>query len=275
SITSVWCKIWKRIMMNCLKIKKWACVKFLALGVFAMLVSCGVNSNLMLKTAYGETASLDSLPIRPNEEYRIGVDDKVTFTLAVNGGVKLFDATKISDGGSIAAAGGTEFVVRRDSTIEVPVIGSFVIGGLTSREAEIALEKSFSKDFKDPFVQLKITNQRVIVFPGEAGKATIVPLQNTNTTLMEVLATAGGISERGKANTVKLIRKAGETRKMYIIDLSTIEGLKYTDLIVQANDYIYIEPKAKLASETLKEITPILSLFSTILVTISLISVIK
>jgi polysaccharide export outer membrane protein len=229
----------------------------------------------MLKTAYGETASLDSLPIRPNEEYRIGIDDKVTFSLAVNGGVQLFDVETIASGGGGSASGGAEFVVRRDSTIELPVIGAFKIGGLTNRQAEIALEKAFSRDFKDPFVRLSITNQRVIVFPGEPGRALIVPLKNTNTTLMEVLASAGGISGRGKANTIKLMRKVNETRKIYIIDLSTIDGLKYTDLIVQSNDYIYIEPKPKLATETLAAIAPVLSLFSTIFLTISLINLIK
>ena len=229
----------------------------------------------MLKTAYGETASLDSLPIRPNEEYKIGLDDKVAVSLSVNNGINFFDADKLTNGGGGAKENGIQYTVRRDSTIEMPIIGSFKIAGLTVSQAENALEKNFAKDFKDPFVRINVTNQRVIVFPGDAGRAAVVYLANTNTTLMEVLASSGGISERGKANAIKLIRREGTSRKIYIIDLSTAEGLKYTDVIVQANDYIYIEPKARLAAETLRELTPVLSLFTTVLLAFSLFTAIK
>jgi polysaccharide biosynthesis/export protein len=264
-------------MMNYLKIKgfngaSWIC----SLVLLLVLSSCGVNSNVMLKTPYGETASLDSLPLIPNEEYRIAVDDKVGISLSVNGGVTFFDAQSLSGGGGgNGSQGGVEFIVRRDSTIQIPILGTFKIGGLTVRQAINQLEKAFSKDFKEPFVQVKVTNQRVIIFPGDAGKATVVMLQNANTTLMEVLAFAGGISERGKANTIKLIRKVGSERKMYVIDLSTIEGLKYTDLIVQANDYIYVEPKPRLAEGVLKEVAPILSIFSSMLIVVSFLTILK
>ena len=57
---------------------------------------------------------------------------------------------------------------------------------------------------------------------------------------MEVIALAGGIAERGRADKVKLMRNVGGKRIVYVLNLSTIEGLKYADMIVQANDYIYI-----------------------------------
>ncbi|MEN9440496.1 MAG: hypothetical protein RLZ33_572, partial [Bacteroidota bacterium] len=52
----------------------------------------------------------------------------------------------------------------------------------------------------------------------------------------------------------------------YKIDLSTVEGLKYVDMVVQANDYIYIEPNADIAKETIKEVAPILSILSSALI---------
>ena len=83
---------------------------------------------------------------------------------------------------------------------------------------------------------------------------------------MEVIASAGGISERGKANTVKLIRKYGDQRKIYQIDLSKVEGLKYVDMIVQANDYIYVEPSDDLAKELINEVAPVLAILSNLLI---------
>ena len=90
---------------------------------------------------------------------------------------------------------------------------------------------------------------------------------------MEAIALAGGIAERGRASRIKLIRKNDNgQRQVYRIDLSTIEGLKYTDILVQANDYIYIEPVPEIGRELLKEVAPIVSLISSAAIVISVIS---
>jgi polysaccharide export outer membrane protein len=100
----------------------------------------------------------------------------------------------------------------------------------------------------------------------------VVPLQNTNTTLMEVIAMAGGIAERGKANTVKLMRLVDGERKVYVMDLSVIEGIKFTDLVVQANDYIYVEPAPELGKEVVEKVFPLVSLLASLAVFVTVIS---
>jgi polysaccharide export outer membrane protein len=55
-----------------------------------------------------------------------------------------------------------------------------------------------------------------------------------------------------------------DKRDVYLIDLSTIEGLKYADLIVQANDIIYVEPVPEIGRELVKDIAPIVSLLSSV-----------
>ena len=59
------------------------------------------------------------------------------------------------------------------------------------------------------------------------------------------------------------------------VNLSVIEGLKYADMIVQDNDYIYIEPKEQVGQESLKVIAPIVSLVSSALVIITVFSTLK
>jgi polysaccharide export outer membrane protein len=239
-----------------------------------ILGSCGINSNVLFKSPKGEYAMLDSLPVKANESaiYRIGVDDKVMFSLSTNNGTKLIEKlSAVGTEGSGGSGFSPEYLVGRDSLVRLPVLGKVKLGGLTIPEAEIKLAESFSKTYQNPFVQVKVTNQRVIVFPGSGGEAQVIILQNNNTTLMEVIALAGGITDRGKAKTVKLIRKENEQRKVYTIDLSIVDGLKYADVIVQANDYIYIEPKPELIKRVSKELAPVLSLFSTILLFATLI----
>jgi polysaccharide export outer membrane protein len=57
-------------------------------------------------------------------------------------------------------------------------------------------------------------------------------------------------------------------REIYKIDLSTIQGLKQAEMIVQSNDYIYVDYKPRYASAILQEVGPWLSLVTTALAVI-------
>ena len=87
-------------------------------------------------------------------------------------------------------------------------------------------------------MQISVTNRRVIVFPGNGSDAKVLYLSNNNVTLIEAIALAGGIAERGRASRVKLLRKTEKgKREIYKIDLSKVDDqFQYTDIFVQAND---------------------------------------
>ena len=237
----------------------------MAIGLIFLLSNCAINSNLMFKIPKGDSVSADSIPLAPKEDYRISVDDKISFTLSTNNGKKIVEGISGVGDAKGGAGAGQDYLVRKSGFAELPVIGEVLLEGLTIAQCEDSLEMHFADQYQDPFVQVKVTNQRVIVFPGNGSGAMVVPLLNNNTTLMEAIAQAGGITERGKARSIKLMRREGDERKVYTIDLSTIEGLKYADVIVQGNDYIYIEPNAELTKGILKEAAPIISIFSSAL----------
>ena len=67
-------------------------------------------------------------------------------------------------------------------------------------EEEIRL--LLSENYINPFVQIRVTNQRVIIFPGK-GDAQVVGISNANTSLLEATALAGGIRDEGRANPIK------------------------------------------------------------------------
>ncbi|MCO4815402.1 MAG: polysaccharide biosynthesis/export family protein, partial [Flavobacteriales bacterium] len=211
----------------------------------------------MFKQAKGEKNS-QKIPMKPAEAYKISPDDKISFSLATNNGAKLIEGISGVSGG--AGRGSLVYLVRSNGFVELPVLGKVEVAGLTIEECEDKLVDLFSVQYKEPFVQVTVTNNRIIIFPGNGSSAKVVALSNPNTTLMESIALAGGIAGRGKANTVKLMRVVEGKREIYIMDLSTIEGLKYADMLVQANDYIYIEPTAEIASGIIRELAPIVSL---------------
>jgi polysaccharide export outer membrane protein len=228
------------------------------------LSSCTVNSHLMLKTP--KDFVFDSIPTEQNTEYVISGGDQLDFRLYSNGGFSLIDISSGTGGGTNVQRMTVNifYQVQPDGTAKLPILGDVHLAGLSIREAQDTLEKIYSDFYVDPFLQLNVRNKRVIVFPGTGSNAQVVTLQNNTVTLLEVLAQVGGISRDSKAKTIKLMRIVEGTneREVYKIDLSTIEGLPQGDIIVQADDIIYVEPNANIAREVLQDITPIVSLVS-------------
>ena len=160
---------------------------------------------------------------------------------------------------------GISYFIRQDSLVELPIIGDINIVGKTTREAELYLENIFSEFYVDPFVILRVNSKRIFLFSGNTGgEATVVPLTFNNMTLFEVLAQSGGITQNNSSKKIKIIRKTKDGIKIFQADLSTIDGIKQGNMIMQSHDIIYITPNINLIPEILSDINPILSFFSTI-----------
>ncbi len=177
----------------------------------------------------------DLASIPDNREYKIMKNDEVAIQLSPNKGAVEIGSTSST---TIMIKAAVEF----DGTIKIPILGRLSIINLSVREAELMLEERFKEFYIDPFVKLSVSNKRVILFPGSSGAARVVTLQNQNTTLTEVIALSGGITGNAKAHRVKLIRGEPSNPQIYLIDLSTIEGMKAGNIVLQGNDIVYIEP---------------------------------
>ena len=233
-------------------------MKRIVLFIFLLSVfsSCSIfKPNIMLRT--GKNYAYATVPKMPQFEYKVANNDFVSFRIFSNDGFKLIDLTNYSKSTGVTANVNMEYLVEHDGLIKLPIIGKTKIAGLTVREAEQMLEEKYAEFYNKPFVMLNVTNRRVIVFPGTGGDATVINLTNNNTTLMEALALAGGIST-GKASRIKLIRGDLKNPQVYLIDLSTIEGMTQANMVIQANDIIYVEPVLKFAKTILSELNPII-----------------
>ncbi|HQZ78604.1 MAG: polysaccharide biosynthesis/export family protein [Bacteroidia bacterium] len=241
--------------------------KLLLVLVFGSLMTgCSINSSIMFKTK----KDFVSQPDRTigNVEYKIAPNDILSVSVYTNEGIKLIDLTansnSLNDATNVNTAmnGSNQYTVDIDGFVKLPIIGKIKIQNLTTREADKLLEQQYATYYNKPFVITKVLNRRVLVFPGEGGAGRVVTLTNENTTLIEGLALAGGISQNGIAKKIKLIR--GDTRnpQVTIIDLSTIEGMKESNLLLQANDIIYVEPRKRISQGILSELAPIVAIFS-------------
>ena len=230
----------------------------------SILTSCSVfKQSWMLRT--GNNYPYAEIPSTPNYEYKLANNDVIEFRIFSNNGFKLIDLTNFNTN----VAGGVgrvtlDYLVEFDGTVKLPIVGRIKIAGKKLREAELYLEKIYAEHYNKPFVMLTVSNRRVIIFPGSGGGAKVIKLENNNTTVLEALAMAGGIST-GKARKIKLIRGNPRNPDVYLINLSTIEGMKNADMVIQANDIIYVEPVLEVTKTILGELTPILSLLTTVL----------
>ena len=233
--------------------------------------SCTINSNRMLKTP--NNYEFNEIDDQLNSlEYKIDINDELSFQLFTNNGFQLIDMFSQSGNNQqnqrLMMNGGNQgftYVVRQDSLVEFPIIGDVNIVGKSVIEAQLFLEKIFSEFYVDPFIILRVNSRRVFLFSGTSGgEASVVPLTYNNMTLFEVLATAGGISKDNSSKKIKIIRKNKEEIKIYKVDLSTIDGINQGNMVMQSHDIIYITPNINLIPEIMDDLSPVLSFISTI-----------
>lgn len=234
----------------------------------ALFASCRVvNPSVMLRTPgdYTYATANDSL----EDEYKIAPDDILSFLVLANKGERL--VTGMMEQGvqnaQMQGQGALSYVIEKDGTAKLPLLGEIHFAGMNRREAEAHLEKLYAAYINDPYVKITLDNRRVFVFRGET--ASVIKLENQNTTLFEVLAQAGGTSD-SKAHRIKLIRKKNNTNEVYQINLSRVENINQGNIVLQSNDVIYITPRERTAERIVAIIAPYLSLLATAVAVIAL-----
>lgn len=201
------------------------------------------------------------------EEYVIEPGDELTLEVYSRDGFKLVDVlggslntnqgSATSTANSSASTDKPEYLVDKEGFAKFPVLGMLYVKGYTQNELETQLAQRYASLFVNPFVVLRVTNRRVFVFKGDGGM--VVELNNAPTSLPEVLARSGGLARNLKAYKIKIIRGDMANPQVRIVDLSTLEGLRSADLIVQSNDIIYIEQRKNVMADVSQQAGPIIA----------------
>jgi polysaccharide export outer membrane protein len=168
------------------------------------------------------------------------------------------------------------FQVENDGTIALTGLGHVVVAGLTRIEAQNQIEALYHKLLlKDPIIQLKIINLKVILF-GEVKTQGSLPLTKDQTSLVEMIGSAGGLTENANANDVKIIRGSEKNPQVTTVDLSDIQSINDPKAMLQNGDIIYVSKnKRATRNDNLQNFStifqPILLLFNTALIVFTLV----
>lgn len=161
---------------------------------------------------------------------------------------------------------GTEgILIPKNGTVRLPLIGVIEIAGMTEDEAAAKLNKSYKEYLKNPFVSVKILNQKLFVL-GEVRRPGVVQVTHGTMSLFEALAFSGDLTDDAMRTNVKIVR--GGLRKPIIkeIDLSDISQMTLSSLILQPNDIVYVQPRSmKAYNVAFREQMPFFDMLSSML----------
>ncbi|QCK16746.1 polysaccharide export protein EpsE [Mangrovivirga cuniculi] len=239
------------------------------LFVLMTLSSCAYKSHIMFsEIGAGEPSPyLASATDNAMSQYKLEVFDRITIDVYTNEGERIIDPDleliPETRGQGVQSKPNPEYVIQSDGYVRLPMVGRVYAEGLTLEELNQLLADEYSEYYLDPYVLSSYANKRVIVLGAPGGQ--VIPLENENTNLLEVLALSGGISSDMRANNIRLIRGDLNNPEVYLIDLSTVKGMTEAQTRVESGDIIYIEPVVRPANEAFRDAAPIIGTVSGIL----------
>ena len=185
-------------------------------------------------------------------EYKIASQDRVSVT--VSGHPELstpIEGIKVSDEG----------------VIEVELLKNVNVAGLTEMEASLLLENKLLRYVKEPQVKVKIVNKRAYIL-GEINSQGIIPFDGDHISLIEAISEKGGLTKYAELDNIKIIRGDAANPDVLTVDLTNINSVKTTKLVIRPNDIIYIQPNSiKSTSMAIESFMPALNSINSILST--------
>lgn len=154
-------------------------------------------------------------------------------------------------GSSGGGSGGGGYLVDVHGNIEYPRIGVLHVEGLTKLQlAEIIKHKINEKDsvLTNPSVIIRFQNLKITVL-GEVNVQGVLSIPGERLTVMEAVGLAGGITDYGMKDKVKVIREVDGKREIGIIDLSSKQLFESPYYTLMQNDVVLIEPVKRKAQK--------------------------
>lgn len=217
-------------------------LKFLFLVSFC---SCAVQQEELLFT---HQTALNSSPASKPESHKIQPEDLLQIRNLQNPKYIIDVPGTTSAASGSANSGELSYQVAADGTVALPVIGRIQIAGLTRMQATKKIEELYAKEIKAPIIDLKIINLKVTVL-GEVNSQGSYPLLKDQTSLVEALGAAGGLTANADSKNLKIIRGHGDEQQVIAIDLSNINSLSDQRTYLQNNDVIYISKSKQTAKQ--------------------------
>ena len=133
------------------------------------------------------------------------------------------------------------YIIDTNGNIEIPILGSIHLAGLTKTEAVLKIKEELKEHVKDAVVNLRILNFKISVL-GEVSKPGSYAVKSERITILEALSLAGDLTIYGKRNNILLIREQNGNKIMERIDITKSDFINSPYYYLSQNDVVYVEP---------------------------------
>ena len=245
----------KRKKHRFLDFKKYDKVLFLIV-FFALINSCGNTKKIVYFTNKDNDSSQvennfqSNSPILKIDDYlTVNVMDIDLETVSIFNLHSFTPASQLS-GYTNGTAAMNGYLIDRNGTINMPVLGRIKIAGLHRDEAVELIENELKKYLKSPVVNIQILNYKITVL-GEVNLPGTFRIPNERITILEAIGLAGDLKLTGKRKNVLVIREDKGKKQEFVIDLTSEKLFSSPVYYLQQNDVIYVEPnKASITNST-------------------------
>jgi polysaccharide export outer membrane protein len=185
-------------------------------------------------------------------EWKISKGDRIE--------IQAFNQSSNAPGGQLTkllSNGGQQIISQRygdegilipaNGIVNLPLVGSVKLIGLTEEEASQVLIKEYKRYLKNPYVHVKILNQKLFVV-GEVKRPGTVLVTNGTMSLFEALATTGDLTDYADRTKIMILRGNMRNPQIREIDLTDLNAIRYASLILRPNDVVYVTPRDSKAS---------------------------
>jgi polysaccharide export outer membrane protein len=120
-------------------------------------------------------------------------------------------------------------------------IGAVKIGGLTVAEAQGKLKQILKDYLKDPVVEVKLVNFTYTII-GEVTRQGTFITGHPQMNLIEAIAAAGGLTETGNREQVKIIRHENGVARVFYVNVLEDNLLRSENYYLHPHDVIVVAP---------------------------------
>ena len=165
----------------------------------------------------------------------------------------------------------SNYIVDFEGNVSLLLVGRVQVLGLTTLEVRQKLEKAYAHYYKDPQIEVRVLNRKVLLL-GE-GTQKVVYLKKERTHLIEVLTDAGGISSAARPHNIKIIRGSYANPDIIWVDITKLNSLQDPILYLQPDDIIYVQSKSLIAFT--REVQPLLAMVTLISFSLNIYQIIR
>ena len=134
--------------------------------------------------------------------------------------------------------------VNFNGSLPYPMLGELPVAGKSVAKVEQEIRTALADYIKDPIVRVSVVSTRPqkLYVLGEVKSAGAVALNTPDTTLVEAIALAGGMTADARESEVIVVRNAGEQIKISTVDFRRItrEGDLASNLLLADGDIVYV-----------------------------------